>query len=63
MTANWYFSKFGNSYMLTVKSYSVPKINCFTYILFVTASALYYIYNVFGFASHIIINFESFILK
>ena len=37
--------------MLIVKSNSVPKINCFTHILFVTASALYNIYNVFGFAS------------
>ena len=31
--------------MLIVKSYSVPKISCFTYILFVAASALYNIYN------------------
>ena len=46
--------------MLIVKSYSVSKINCFTYVLFVAASALY---NVFVFASHIVINFESFILK
>ena len=58
-----YFVKLWYSDMLIVQCHSVSKVNCFAYILLVTAPALYNIYDVFCFACHICIYFECLLLK